>query len=67
MNPEKIEEMRQEMIEEVRLRKDFDYCLETSMDMFNLTDDELRNLSSVISRVNLYGWNIDCRDLMSIV
>ena len=67
MNQEKMDEMRQEMIEEVRLRKDFDYCLETSMDMFNLSDDELRNLKDVILRVNLYGWNIDCKDIMDIV
>lgn len=60
--PEKLEEFRQDLLVEEKLRRDFEYCVQIYVDSVDTVDSEgLKNY------LKIYGWIIDDDIINSIL
>ncbi len=66
-NQEKMEEMRQDMLYEQQLRRDWDTCLEHSLSALDLTMQDITQVQKLIDYINSYGWAVEFKDLKDMV
>ena len=59
---EQLEEMRQDMLEEQRLRENFHYAVTEIEKRYKLQSavDEIRNF---MKELRIYGWNVDLHEI----
>ena len=63
LKQEKLDEMRQDMLIEQKLRTDYDYCLDMAMEKFGVTEETINKINKVLDEVNIYDWHIEFEDL----
>ncbi len=63
LQQEKKDEMREDMLYEQRLRRDYDECVEHAMAALSVDETDIDKIKKLIDYINVYGWHVDFEDL----
>jgi len=63
LHKEKLEEMRQNILIEQKLHKDFDYAIEY-LDQENKLNKYIKYLEKLSIRLSFYGWEITPKEII---
>ena len=62
LQKEKLEEMRRDMIEEQKIREDFNYAIDTISSKYDLPD-AVNEIRKFIKEMETYNWSIDIEEV----